>query len=124
EPHWIEVVRRDLPITRLPSALVGKRLVQLSDIHIGKAVSDDFLLDAFEITESLRPDLLALTGDFMTCTAGEELDHALRILEHLPAGRLGTVGILGNHDYGNSARETRVADRLTKGLTELGVTML
>src|SRR5262245_48077782 len=81
EPHWIEVVRRDLPLAHLPNGLVGKTLVQLSDLHIGRAVSDDFLLRAFEITASLRPDILAITGDFMTCHAGEELDHTMRVLE-------------------------------------------
>ena len=34
EPHWLELVYRDLPIANLPPSLAGKRLVQLSDIHI------------------------------------------------------------------------------------------
>jgi len=33
EPHWLEMVRRRLPIDRLPASLAGRTLVQLSDIH-------------------------------------------------------------------------------------------
>ena len=35
EPHLVAVVRRDLPIAGLPTDLDGKRLVQISDLHIG-----------------------------------------------------------------------------------------
>ena len=37
EPHWLEIVRRQLPIRGLPDALAGRTLVQLSDIHVGPA---------------------------------------------------------------------------------------
>ncbi len=40
EPYWYEVVRLDLPIHRLPVALEGKALVQISDLHIGPEVLD------------------------------------------------------------------------------------
>lgn len=48
----------------------------------------------------------------MTCRADEELDHASRILEDLPHGRMGTLAILGNHDYSETWRLTRLADAL------------
>jgi len=67
EPHWVEVVRRDLPIARLPAALEGQTLVQLSDLHVGGQVDDDFLLDSFDIVNRLKPAFVAITGDFMTC---------------------------------------------------------
>src|SRR5262245_16027168 len=44
EPHWVEIVERSLPIARLPASLVGKRLVQLSDIHAGPVVDQSFLI--------------------------------------------------------------------------------
>lgn len=124
EPHWVEVVHRDLPIAHLPDTLVGETLVQLSDLHVGKQVDDDFLLGAFALVDALEPGFVVLTGDFMTCYRGEEISHALRVLRHLQPGRLGYLAALGNHDYGNSARMTDVADRLTRGLTDLGVTVL
>ena len=43
EPHWLELVRLDLPVRGLPESLIGARLVQLADIHVGPNVSDPTL---------------------------------------------------------------------------------
>jgi hypothetical protein len=48
EPRWVEFVERPLPIAGLPEALIGKRLVQLTDIHVGERVDDDYVLGVFE----------------------------------------------------------------------------
>ena len=124
EPHWIEVVRRDLPIANLPAALVDQTLVQLSDLHVGHAVDDAFLIDAFDIVNRLEPAFIVLTGDFMTCYRSEEVPHALRVMNHLRHGRLGTLGVLGNHDYGMSHRHLPTAALLTDGLRNLGIRIL
>src|SRR5436305_5083464 len=124
EPYWVEVVRRDLPIRFLPDALDGKTLVQISDLHVGPEVSDAYLRDCFQTVAALAPDLLVVTGDFMTCKGDEELDHACRVLEDLRPGRLATLGILGNHDYTYTYRDVELADRLTARLTDLGFLML
>lgn len=47
EPHWLEIIRRDLPVASLPDALAGKTVAQISDIHIGPRVSDEYLVDSF-----------------------------------------------------------------------------
>jgi predicted MPP superfamily phosphohydrolase len=124
EPHWVEVVRRPLPVEHLPPALEGQVLVQLSDLHVGPQVADDFLLGAFELARAIEPAFVAVTGDFMTCRRDEEVAHALRVLEDLPRGRLGTFAVLGNHDYGVKASLPKVADRLGAGLAGLGVRLL
>jgi predicted MPP superfamily phosphohydrolase len=124
EPHWIEVVQRPLPIANLPDALVGQTLVQLSDLHVGHQVDDDYLKGAFALVGAMEPALVVITGDFMTCWRGEQIDHALRVLAHLGHGRLGTLAALGNHDSGHSWRETAVADRLSRGLRGLGIDVL
>lgn len=124
EPHWVELVRRDLPVRNLPAALEGQTLVQLSDLHVGPRVDDDFLRGAFDLVHALEPAFVALTGDFMTCKRGEQVDHALKVMESLRPGRLGTFAVLGNHDYGWSWREVDVADRLARGLTDQGIEVL
>jgi predicted MPP superfamily phosphohydrolase len=124
EPHWVEVVRRDLPVADLPAALEGETLVQLSDIHVGPAVDDDFLTRAFELVNELQPAFVCLTGDYMTSVRGEQIDHAARILSKLKPGRLGTVAVLGNHDFGMSARLPAVAERMAAVLRQQGVTVL
>ena len=42
----------------------------------------------------------------------------------MPRGRLGTVGILGNHDYGRGWSMLDVADQVTRIAQEAGVTIL
>jgi predicted MPP superfamily phosphohydrolase len=124
EPHWVEFVRRDLPIAHLPPALAGRTLVQLSDLHVGPEVSDDYLTHTLRHVSRLDADLLALTGDFMTCLGAEEVDHAARVLANLRPARLATLAIPGNHDYGARYTSTSAADRLTRRLDGLGITML
>jgi hypothetical protein len=124
EPHWIELVHRDLPVAHLPPALVGETLVQLSDIHVGQQVDDSFLTGAFDLVNRLEPAFVAITGDFMTCRRGEEVDHTLRVMRRLKPGRRGSVAVLGNHDYGNFACFSEVGDRLAAGLRDLGIEVL
>jgi predicted MPP superfamily phosphohydrolase len=124
EPHWVELVRRDMPVAGLPRALHGQTLVQLSDLHAGPAVDDDFLTDSFALVNALEPAFVAITGDFMTCRGGEQLDRTFRVMRHLRPGRLGTVAVLGNHDIRNHFRRYDVAERLAAGLRDQGVAVL
>src|SRR3712207_1572546 len=66
EPHWVKVVERDLPIAHLPPALTGARLVQVSDVHVGPRVDNAYLIDALRRAASLRPDIVVVTGDFIS----------------------------------------------------------
>src|SRR5262245_19072511 len=99
EPHWLQIVERDLPIANLPSSLVGARLAQLSDLHIGPSVADSYLLETFARVRALAPEIVVYTGDFTTESRGI-FEHAGRLFPSLPLGTRGTFGILGNHDYG------------------------
>jgi predicted MPP superfamily phosphohydrolase len=124
EPHWIEVVRRRLPIANLPAALVGKTLVQISDLHVGPVVDEDYITGAMRKVSSLGADVVTITGDFMTADGGEQVPAVVRVLKHLQPGKLATVGVLGNHDYALRWANPVVADQLTRKLTDLGITML
>jgi predicted MPP superfamily phosphohydrolase len=134
EPHWIEVVRRDLPIAQLPESLVGRTLVQISDLHVGPVVDNDYITHAVEYASSLAGDILAITGDFVTYHGPEQVDQAARVLEHLRHAPLATVAVLGNHDYGRGYagwgqktqgwKDGRVADRIALRLKDLGIDLL
>jgi predicted MPP superfamily phosphohydrolase len=106
EPNWLEIVRRPIPIPRLPPTLIGRTLAHLSDIHVSPLVSDDFLLEVFRRVSELRPDIVVITGDLMSLHDGWR-DHAARIYQHVPRGRLATIATLGNHDYGRGGRIRR-----------------
>lgn len=124
EPHWIEVVERDLPIHKLPSALAGRRLVQISDLHVGRVVDTDYMIAAMKRVSSFEPALTVITGDFMTCSGTEEVDHVARVLEHLTPGPLGCFAVFGNHDYSLGWSQKDVADALAKRLPDLGIHVL
>ncbi len=124
EPHWVEVVRQTMPLRNLSPDLVGKRVVQISDLHIGPIVADHHLWDAFRTIETLEPDILVITGDIMHFQDSSQIDQAGRVLRSLPHGRLGTLAVTGNHDFGPRWSNTKVADRLCQQLSKLGITPL
>jgi predicted MPP superfamily phosphohydrolase len=124
EPHMVEVVQRDLPIRGLPTGLVGRSLVQISDLHVGRIVDPEYLAWALRVVSSLHPDLVVITGDFMSCESDEQADRVPRILEHLRLPPLGCYAILGNHDYGRGWQHAEAADRLARRITERGIVLL
>jgi len=124
EPHWVEVVERAMPIAGLPTSMVGKRLVQVSDLHAGPVVDQAFLKASLEGIAELRPDAIVVTGDFMTCYGDESIAQTIDAIQSLPAAPLGRFGILGNHDYGNRWCQNRVADSLSRELERIDVRLL
>jgi predicted MPP superfamily phosphohydrolase len=123
EPHWLEIVERPLPVSNLPKDLAGWRMAQLSDLHIGPQVDDGYLVRSFQRVRELAPELVVYTGDFTSHETGI-LDHARRMFSHLPVGRRGTLGILGNHDYGPGWSQPQVALQIAHLAAGAGVRIL
>ncbi|MDT7605328.1 MAG: uncharacterized protein QOF61_3325 [Acidobacteriota bacterium] len=101
EPTMLAVERHEILLRRLPRALDGLRVVQLSDIHNGPFTAPGQIERAVEVANSLKPDLVALTGDYVS----HEREYAApcaEILGKLEA-RCGVYAILGNHDHWTDA---------------------
>ena len=124
EPHWLEVTERDLPLRGLPEALEGKRLVQISDLHVGRTVNPQYLRRAIEQVASLQPDLVVLTGDLMTCRFGEQIEPVVELLRHLQLDQRPLFVTAGNHDYGLGCAQQNVCDQLMQKLRNIGATPL
>jgi predicted MPP superfamily phosphohydrolase len=124
EPHWVEVVRRAMPLEHLPPGLEGRTLLHVSDIHVGRRVSSAYLIETFERARDLTPDFVAYSGDFVTYRSAAQYDALAAVLRHAPNGRLGTVGSLGNHDYGFGWRQVHVADQVARVATDAGIRVL
>jgi len=123
EPYWLSVEERPLTVSNLPPDLVGSRLVQLSDLHIGPKVDDDYVKRCFDQVKEFKPEFVVYTGDFTTYSS-EVVDHSRRMFSHLPLGSRGTFGILGNHDYGPGWSQPETAERISRLATDVGVRML
>jgi predicted MPP superfamily phosphohydrolase len=81
----------------LPNAFDGLRVVQISDIHHGLFLPKEWLVEAVRQANRLNPDLIALTGDFVTYSR-RNIGPAAEILGRLRA-RHGVFAVLGNHDF-------------------------
>lgn len=81
----------------LPSAFQGLRIVQISDIHHGLFLPKEWLSEAVWKANRLNPDIIALTGDFVTYSR-RMIGPAAEVLGRLRA-RYGVFAVLGNHDF-------------------------
>src|SRR5258708_23781712 len=66
EPHWLEFTFPVLPISGLPPELEGLTLAQISDLHVGPRVDDEYVIESFRRTQEFAPDFVAFTGDWIT----------------------------------------------------------
>ena len=64
--HWIDVSQSDVFIPGLPPAFDGFRVAQISDIHMDEFTEAFFVRDVVNRVNSLNPDAVFLTGDFVT----------------------------------------------------------
>ena len=101
EPYWVQWRSVTLPIVGLPAAFDGYRIVQLSDLHFGKGkrFGAAQLAGIARRVNRLRPDCIALTGDFVShfdpvSEAGIQQIARLRAAD-------GLFCVPGNHDYWN-----------------------
>ncbi len=128
EPRWVSVERHELPIAGLGDALVGKTAVQISDLHVGKSVASAYLREQFEYINSLDPDFVFFTGDYLDDGTAWHVEQGEKLLPHFPRGKLGTACVLGNHDFGSSEEAARAnqhnTDRLARLFAEHGLNLL
>jgi len=81
----------------LPGLFSGLHVVQLSDIHHGLFLPKEWLAEAVQQTNHLDPDIVALTGDFVSYSRSN-IEPAAEALGRLRA-RFGVFAVLGNHDF-------------------------
>ncbi len=97
EPYLLAVERHAVGLRRLPAALDGLRVVHLSDIHHSPFTGREQIERAVEMANSLQPDIIVLTGDYIT----HEREYAAPCAEMMGRlrARCGVYAILGNHDH-------------------------
>jgi predicted MPP superfamily phosphohydrolase len=97
----LRVTRVASLLPHLPVGLHGFRIVQLSDLHLEPFTKPRHIERAVAACNALRPDLVALTGDFVTNTA-RPAGLLAELLSKLEAPH-GVFACLGNHDFWSDA---------------------
>jgi hypothetical protein len=113
----LEISHRRIKIPRLPRVFEGFRIAQLSDIHIGPFMPAKEIRRYVGIANGLKPELVALTGDFVTWDASTQS----AVVEALGGVKapFGVYGCLGNHEMW-----TKVEDSITRLFALQGIRML
>ncbi len=101
EPFMLSVEHQPIYLHRLPKALDGFRIVHLSDFHHSPFTSREQIERAVEAANRLKPDIIALTGDYISHDRQFAAPCA-ELLGNLRA-RYGIYAVLGNHDHWTDA---------------------
>jgi len=124
EPRWLAVERRRVALRRARLA-TPLRLLHLSDFHLSPYVSLSLIDQAIQLGLAEAPDLICVTGDFVTGRMEDPVAYG-RVLARLPEAAP-TFACLGNHDGGLWSRHHGGylgIDEVTKVVEESGITLL
>jgi predicted MPP superfamily phosphohydrolase len=119
--HQLVVEHVAVPMPGLAARWHNRRIVHLSDFHAGRT-SIGHIRNALDLAASLKPEVLAITGDF--------IDHAR--VDHGPlcealrkvTAHIETIGITGNHDFSHNFVDLTCVNALCSALLGAGVRML
>jgi predicted MPP superfamily phosphohydrolase len=104
EPNWIEINSLQLKLPNLASEFNGYRIVQISDIHRDRWMSNRRLQRIVRLVNQQKPDLVAITGDLVTRNLPKLIPSLTVSLTPLtPKDK--TVAVLGNHDHENDTQK-------------------
>jgi uncharacterized protein len=118
EPNWLDVKQINITLPNLDRAFTGYRIVQLTDLHVGDGINRAQLNRIVKVVNAQQPDLIVLTGDYVS----KKPERQAKLLTSTLAGlhaRDRVLAVLGNHDAfdGNSPS-------VRKSIANSGVTLL
>lgn len=127
----LKLFKADVGLKGFPSAFDGLRVGQITDIHAGPLVPGVFIEKGVSLLMSARPDVIFLTGDFVSgatrilwTTYGgfkeHHFDACMEALARLKAPQ-GVYAVLGNHDFWSGRKK---AAKIISGLEGIGVRVL
>jgi uncharacterized protein len=124
EPNRPRVIYEEFILARWPERMNGFKIALLSDFHFDANFSIHPLHAAIPLVNDLHPDLIVLTGDFVTLPIiGDESKAALaaepcaQLLRQMPAPH-GAWAVMGNHDYNTDQAH------VTSALEAVGINVL
>jgi uncharacterized protein len=115
--NWVDINRIQLELVDLPGEFDGYLIVQISDFHLGTWLSIQHLTQVITKVNQIQPDLVVITGDFVTIEPELYINDLATELARLTP-REATLAILGNHDHWSNAKLVRSALK-SAGIIEL-----
>ena len=91
------VVRMPVSLTRLPKALTGLTVAQISDLHIAPLLQAGYVDHVVDLTMAQKPDVIVITGDLLDASV-ELMQTEAAALRGLKAPH-GVFFVTGNHEY-------------------------
>ena len=101
-----DIVEVNVEIKDLDPIFHNYKIVNLSDLHLGQWLTAEYLEGVIDIVNRQEPDMVALTGDYVSYVledVAEDLERCLSMIEVKDA----SLAVLGNHDHWNGAEEIR-----------------
>ena len=101
-----DIVEVNVEIKDLDPVFHDYKIVNLSDLHLGQWLTAEYLEGVIDIVNRQEPDMVALTGDYVSYIlddVAEDLERCLSMIEVKDA----SLAVLGNHDHWNGANEIR-----------------
>jgi len=106
KPELFDLVNVNVKINDLPFTFHNYRIINLTDIHLGQWISPEYLNGVADYVNSLNPDMITLTGDYVSYILEGYEDDLLDSFKKLKA-KDGKYAVLGNHDHWAGAEEIR-----------------
>ena len=97
EPYTYVIANHDIFIRDLPGAFEGFRIAQITDVHHSNILGIEEVQKVVQLTRDVKPDLIALTGDYTT-SYRRYIQPCAEALGKLEAPE-GVWAVLGNHDH-------------------------
>jgi predicted MPP superfamily phosphohydrolase len=124
EPQHPVTERIRIRLTRLPEGFNGFRIAQITDIHFGPYMDRAGLERAVRLAQNFQPDLVALTGDFVShpfhrrngLEGAKNAEPCADVFARWKGVPI--IAVLGNHDHWNNA------DMVAGALVERGIPVL
>jgi hypothetical protein len=109
----VSVRRVAVSLARLPRALSGYRVVQLSDLHVGPTLGREWMARIVERVNALDPDAVVITGDLVDGSVERLREHVAPLADL--SAKDGVYFVTGNHEYYSGV------DEWLRELARLGV---
>lgn len=104
--EFFDVVNVDIELNNLDLAFNNYKIINLTDIHIGQWLNPEYLEGVVEYVNTLKPDMITLTGDYVSYILEGYEEDLKKSFKKLKA-KDGKLAVLGNHDHWLGASEIR-----------------